>query len=569
MMLLSAVLYRVPETGSFGGDFVVDKVSSRQLYPVLDALNQLAASPWMVNQAMLDLIIEVFGNKGMADVDIPQPISQCPPLPKIRRDMTAEERSEAYRQRFLLKKKRNEMFSLWCDALYKLSIANHFRDRVFWLPQNIDFRGRVYPVPPHFQHLGGDMARSMLLLAKGMALGDKGLNWLKIHLINLTGLKKKQSLEERLQYANEMMKDILDSADNPLHGGQWWKKSDDPWQTLACCKEIAKASRHAAGAAAFVSHFPIHQDGSCNGLQHYAALGRDQKGAEAVNLYPFQTPQDVYSGVAALVEESRKTDADHKLEIAQVLDGFVSRKVVKQTVMTIVYGVTRYGAKAQIQGQLADLKDFPHNKTWPAAAYLAAKTFDSIGQMFTATRRIQDWFVDCARLISTVREKPVEWLTPLGLPVLQPYFKQSSTDQARSKMHLTLHPGKVNTMKQKNAFPPNFIHSLDSSHMMLTCLHCAREGISFAAVHDSYWTHPATVDIMNKHCRQQFVALHRLPILEDLSAYLTQRFAYDKSEYVPVSADDPRAELNRVLGNVPPKGTFDLESVLMSTFFFS
>ena len=53
-------------------------------------------------------------------------------------------------------------------------------------------------------------------------------------------------------------------------------------------------------------------------------------------------------------------------------------------------------------------------------------------------------------------------------------------------------------MKQKNAFPPNFIHSLDSSHMMLTCLHCARDGISFAAVHDSYWTHPVTVDIMNK-----------------------------------------------------------------------
>jgi DNA-directed RNA polymerase, mitochondrial len=64
--------------------------------------------------------------------------------------------------------------------------------------------------------------------------------------------------------------------------------------------EIAKAIR-SPNPAAFVSHFPIHQDGSCNGLQHYAALGRDQKGAEAVNLCPFETPQDVYSGVASLV----------------------------------------------------------------------------------------------------------------------------------------------------------------------------------------------------------------------------------------------------------------------------
>jgi hypothetical protein len=30
----------------------------------------------------------------------------------------------------------------------------------------------------------------------------------------------------------------------------------------------------------FVSHIAVHQDGSCNGLQHYAALGRDRRGAE-------------------------------------------------------------------------------------------------------------------------------------------------------------------------------------------------------------------------------------------------------------------------------------------------
>jgi DNA-directed RNA polymerase len=29
-------------------------------------------------------------------------------------------------------------------------------------------------------------------------------------------------------------------------------------------------------------------------------------------------------------------------------------------------------------------------------------------------------------------------------------------------------------MKQKNAFPPNYIHSLDSTHMMLTALYCQK-----------------------------------------------------------------------------------------------
>lgn len=30
--------------------------------------------------------------------------------------------------------------------------------------------------------------------------------------------------------------------------------------------------------------------------------------------------------------------------------------------------------------------------------------------------------------------------------------------------------------RQRSAFPPNYIHSIDSSHMMLSALACAREG---------------------------------------------------------------------------------------------
>lgn len=58
-------------------------------------------------------------------------------------------------------------------------------------------------------------------------------------------------------------------------------------------------------------------------------------------------------------------------------------------------------------------------------------------------------------------------------------------------------------MKQKNAFPPNFVHSLDSSHMMLTSMFCERAGITFVSVHDCYWTHPSTVHIMNKVFRKK------------------------------------------------------------------
>jgi DNA-directed RNA polymerase len=51
----------------------------------------------------------------------------------------------------------------------------------------------------------------------------------------------------------------------------------------------------------YVCNLPVHQDGSCNGLQHYAALGRDALGGAAVNLTPSELPQDVYTFVLKAV----------------------------------------------------------------------------------------------------------------------------------------------------------------------------------------------------------------------------------------------------------------------------
>jgi DNA-directed RNA polymerase len=77
-------------------------------------------------------------------------------------------------------------------------------------------------------------------------------------------------------------------------------ESEEPWQTLAACKEIAAAIK-SGDPENFVSYFPVHQDGSCNGLQHYAALGRDTLGAKSVNLIDTEKPSDVYLCIADLV----------------------------------------------------------------------------------------------------------------------------------------------------------------------------------------------------------------------------------------------------------------------------
>jgi DNA-directed RNA polymerase, mitochondrial len=182
----------------------------------------------------------------------------------------------------------------------------------------------------------------------------------------------KANFDERVQWCEDRLSDIYDSAENPLTGNGWWKKADDPWQCLACCFEL-KAALDSPDPLAFQSSLPVHQDGTCNGLQHYAALGGDARGAAQVNLAAADRPSDVYTHVSRMVEQLLEEDAEKGQKYALMLKGKIARKVVKQTVMTTVYGVTFVGAREQIEKQLKDKKEIPEEECWGAASYLAKK----------------------------------------------------------------------------------------------------------------------------------------------------------------------------------------------------
>ena len=134
-----------------------------------------------------------------------------------------------------------------------------------------------------------------------------------------------------------------------------------------------KAALQSPDPHAYECALPIHQDGTCNGLQHYAALGGDARGARQVNLDNTDRPSDVYTYVGNMVEKRMKEDVERNPDnkYAQLLIGKVSRKVVKQTVMTTVYGVTFVGAREQIEKQLKERGDIPLEECYLTAAYLA------------------------------------------------------------------------------------------------------------------------------------------------------------------------------------------------------
>ena len=62
--------------------------------------------------------------------------------------------------------------------------------------------------------------------------------------------------------------------------------------------------------------------------------------------------------------------------------------------------------------------------------------------------------------------------TPLGLPVIQPYRRETGLQIKTLMQNVILVDCNdklpVSSSRQRSAFPPNFVHSLDSTHMLMT-----------------------------------------------------------------------------------------------------
>ncbi|KHN98463.1 DNA-directed RNA polymerase [Metarhizium album ARSEF 1941] len=525
---------------------------------VFKGLDVLGKTAWRINKNVLNVMMEAW-NTGKEIANMPplnpelhipeEPDSSADPL--LRRSWMQAVKA--------IENERSGLHSQRCFMNLQLEVARAFRNQTMYFPHNVDYRGRAYPMPTYLNHMGADHSRAILKFAKGRALGERGLRWLKIHLANLYGLDK-SSFDEREAFTDDNISNIIDSATNPLDGSRWWLQAEEAWQCLAACFEL-KAALELPDPTKFISHLPVHQDGTCNGLQHYAALGGDTLGAKQVNLEPGERPADVYSAVADLVKQAIDKDAKANNQAALVLQGKITRKVVKQTVMTNVYGVTFAGAKKQVCKQIDALyPDLGKECGIPnliLSTYIARHIFNALATMFRGAHDIQYWLGEvggrvCRALtpaqLEEIRESyekggrkkqdelddivkqfrsSIVWTTPLRMPVVQPYRKHTARE-IRTCLQAVVYPTSdqtdpVNKRKQLQGFPPNFIHSLDASHMLLSALRCHEQGLDFAAVHDSFWTHAADIDTMNGILREAFIRIHEEDVVGRLAAEFKAR----------------------------------------------
>ena len=575
-------IMRMAPGDRIGRDYFLAAYNKGDMSQIFAGLTALGEVPWKIHHGVFKVQVEAWNSgEAVANFAPLRPQLDVPPEPEPSTD--PDPRRKWLVEVGEVENKRAGLHSKRCFQNFQLEIGRTMVNETLYFPHNMDFRGRAYPIPPYLNHMGADNVRGLLVFGRGKPLGPDGLKWLKIHLATVAG-HDKASMAERTAFTEKHLDDIYDSVRNPLDGRRWWLEAEDAWQTLAACFELTEAL-DSPDPSQFISHLPIQQDGTCNGLQHYAALGGDKIGAAQVNLLPGDRPSDVYTAVAEAVKEDIRQDSLLGNPTAQKLDGHLTRKCVKQPVMTNVYGVTWYGAKEQVQRQLEDIfpevRQFDEVNHTQMSIYVANKIFKSLGTMFRGAQAIQHWLGQCAHRISTcvtpeqiaelgaapgstprrkakgrqkqtgsvepsssqvptrygqspksasaVFKSTIVWTTPLRLPVAQPYRAVGRTRPVTTSLQgITLHEPRVwhpvSKRKQLQAFPPNFIHSLDATHMLLSALKCKELGITFASVHDSFWTHACDVDRMSVALRDSFVEMHKDNIVGRLREEFQTRY---------------------------------------------
>lgn len=555
---------------------------------VLNALNHAQATLWRINKPILDLVRHCYTNnmrvEGLPALkDIPMPEKPC-----AWDDMT-ENQQKAW------KRKASEITTVNRGFLGErivlsrdFAMADALADCSFWIPQNLDYRGRVYGIP-HFQFQRQDHIRAMFMFNEGQVLTADGLYWLKVHMANTGDFNKvsKQSFDERVWWVDDNLELLIATGRSPL-SNQWWRKADKPFMFVAACMALRDALE------GLPVHIPVSFDGSCSGLQHLATQSNCSETGALVNLLNSKKPADIYQTVAdnvrLKVEQDLKSEKTLQFRVSEtesrtvciselakmLMDYGVTRSLVKRNTMTFSYSSKRAGMMQQIledtmrplqlQVLSGDIEKHPFGDDggYAAARYLSGLTYDAIVETVNRPAKVMRYLQQIARVMSH-EALPTFWTTPLGFPVML-RCPNTETQQIDLFLHdkgikIRIQPrtmqetGGISKQLSVQAVAPSFVHSYDACHLMMVVLKAKKEDInSVALVHDSFGCLPNDAAKFRQIIKRTFVELY------------TQNNPLEQirqENCVHLVTDGYK------LPDLPSKGTLAIEEILHAEYAFA
>lgn len=590
-----ALAARVPLVRTFDDDHkavINTAIADGSMAPCLEALNAIQDTQWAINGPILDLV-QYCWETGQNIDGFPSASHLPRPLHPSEWETLNENQRKAWRIKAAQTATRNR--GIDSDRVtmdQDLSVAQALsHEPRFYLPHNLDFRGRVYAVPS-FNGQRADHIRAMLHFANPKPITDGGAYWLAVHLANcgaFSGIDK-APLHQRFDWTVQHQELIQEIASDPYSTIDTWKEADKPFQFVAACIEYAGFIEC---GDSYLSHLPIALDGSNSGLQHYSASLRSMEGS-LVNLTPQDKPADLYQAVADIVTAAMTKEVYESVpnkDIATIcLKQGITRKLVKRNAMTFSYSSGEYGFKQQHMTDLmrpldlkvlsGELPSHPYGEDggFKAAGYIAKVTYKAITSLVKDATTGMKFFQDCAAALAH-EGKGLVWVTPMGLPVSHRYTEWESkkvkmflfdrnirvdecldsysnnSDGTEIRLNVRIRPTeRINKTKAKSAVSPNVIHSLDASHLLLTVLKAKSQGITdFSLIHDSFGAHASATPEFFYTIREAFIDLY-----ENYCPYET----IYKATY---EALDDKAKTPQL----PQKGSLDVNAVYSSLYAFA
>lgn len=551
----------------------VNRLTIEQMPLVYRAINGLQNMPWKVADDVLHVAKEIkrLGiGVGMPQAE-PYEIPSCPlpselkeirgkELKKYLTDEEWEDFIEWRRTAASVYEQNNRRKSKYLAFHRTLSTADEYKqyDKIYFV-YKMDNRGRIYAVSDTISPQGDDFQKGLLRFAEGKPLGEHGLYWLTVHGAGKWGYDK-VSFDERIKFIYEMADDIRDFAADPLTN-TGWASADKPWQFLNWCFEWAALMDFVddgGDAKKFVSYIACAQDGSCSGLQHYAAMLRDLVGGAAVNLVPDLKPNDIYAQVATLTalklkEKAEIKDLENPTE-ALLADGLLSvkdginRKICKPPVMTKTYGSTHLRCMRTTSDYFADLQEKEDRiakaenresvKVHPfvrpgedglpmkdAEKLCASTIWQALKETVTAASDGMQFIQNVASYMAKAGSH-LEWVTPTGFIVEQKELEYKSRRiktqlMGNTRFTIAEETNKIDVNKMRTASAPNFVHSMDASHLTLAVNGFLDAGFTgIAVIHDDFGTHAADTPKLRCILRQTLVDMYtKHDVLSDFLEY--------------------------------------------------
>jgi DNA-directed RNA polymerase len=569
----------------------IEELNNTEIPVVYAGVNNLQHTAWQINSQVREVMDTLWMNQSTLAGLPCQTGAEPPPVPfdidtnEIAKKEWKIASSKVYLENLKAKGQRVS-FSM------SLSIANRYEQyRKIYFPYQLDFRGRIYAVP-QLNPQGADHQKALLRFADAKPMGTEGAKWLAVHGANLAGYDK-VSFEDRIRFIDDNQEEICAIAEDPYNNRGWCGtignvEIDKPWQFLAFCFEWAQFLEV---GDTFISKLPIAFDGSCSGIQHFSAMLKDSFGGQAVNLTPSDLPADVYQLVADKViiqatidsvsgtDDSVKHNEDGSSYVSQGTKSLakqwlsfgITRKVCKRPVMCVSYGSKQFGFKESVMTDILRPAKFAAErggKAFPfvhdgysAANYMAKLIWDSVNVVLIKAGEAMAWLQKVAGVICA-EELPIRWTTAIGFPVMQQYADVESrkvkTTLSGKLIYCKMNKAKDNIDRRKSSqsLPPNFVHSCDGAHMLLTVVRAQQEGIlNFAAIHDSFGTCAGDSENLFRIVRETFLEIYgELDVLNMFKDEVTLSLPLVKQKLIP---------------ETPEQGDLDLSNILSSRFCFA